>query len=62
MLPEEKPVEMKDWEENVEYLLSKCPFTVRQRPGGGPEVLLHTLIVTFLDMQGRLKELGVTKR
>lgn len=42
------------WEANAVYLLDRCPFTVRRRPGGGPEDLLASLVVTFMGMQRRL--------
>lgn len=61
-LSEEKPVgteqdEVKGGtlEENVRFLLDRCPYTVRQRPGGGVEDLVGTLVVTFLGMQKRLE-------
>lgn len=44
------------WEENASYLLDRCPYTVRQREGGGPECLISTLIVTFTGMQMRLQK------
>lgn len=44
------------WAENVEYLLSKCKHTIRVREGGGPETLLDSLIVTFINMQTKLEE------
>ena len=43
------------WEANVSYLLEKCPYTVRQRPGGGEEDLIASLVVTFQGMQMRLQ-------
>lgn len=39
------------WEANAEYLLARCPHTVRQRPGGGPEDIKSSLVVTFMGMQ-----------
>ncbi len=44
------------WEENVSLLLDRCPYTVRQREGGGPECLISTLVVTFTGMQMRLQK------
>ncbi|MBT9493884.1 MAG: hypothetical protein IV107_16415 [Paucibacter sp.] len=44
------------WEENVSHLLDRCPYTVRQREGGGPECLISTLVVTFTGMQMRLQK------
>lgn len=52
------PVDVQDgdsWEANVAHLLSNCPYTVRQRPGGGPEDLKSSLVVTFRGMQMRLQ-------
>lgn len=43
------------WEANAKYLLDRCPFTVRQREGGGPEDLKSSLVVTFQGMQMRLE-------
>lgn len=43
------------WEDNVKHLLDRCPYTVRSRPGGGPEILIESLVITFLNMQARLK-------
>ena len=43
------------WEANAQYLLDKCPFTVRQREGGGSEDLKASLVVTFQGMQMRLQ-------
>jgi hypothetical protein len=45
------------WEANAAYLLDRCPFTVRQRPGGGSEDLMASLVVTFMGMQHRLTAL-----
>ena len=42
------------WGANAKYLLDRCRYTVRQRPGGGPEDLMATLVVTFQGMQMRL--------
>lgn len=42
------------WKENAEYLLASCPHTIRAREGGGPEVLLHSLVLTFMSMQRQL--------
>jgi hypothetical protein len=42
------------WEANATYLLDNCPYTVWQRPGGGPVDLKSTLAVTFLGMKMRL--------
>lgn len=42
------------WEENARHMLDDCPFTIRQRPGGGNEDLKSTLVVTFRAMQMRL--------
>lgn len=49
--------EVKDpnsWEEKARVLLEKCPYTVWQRPGGGPVDLKASLVVTFMGMQARL--------
>lgn len=43
--------ETASWRENVEYLLKRCPHTIRVCEGGGPESLLDSLIVTFMKME-----------
>lgn len=43
------------WVENAQVILDRCPYTVWQRPGGGPVDLLSTLAVTFVGMQRRLE-------
>lgn len=48
--------ESAQWIENVEYLLKRCPHTIRSREGGGPENLLHSLIITFMGMEIKLEE------
>lgn len=47
------------WVANVKYLLDNCPHTIRMLEGGGPENLLSSLCVTFLNMQHKLKEAGI---
>jgi len=39
------------WGANAKHLLARCPYTVRQRPGGGPEDIKSSLVVTFMGMQ-----------
>lgn len=39
------------WEANAKHLLARCPYTVRQCPGGGPEDIKSSLVVTFMGMQ-----------
>lgn len=48
--------ETADWRENVEYLLKRCPYTLRSREGGGMESLVDSLILTFMRMEIFLKE------
>lgn len=43
------------WEANAQDMLERCPYTVWQRPGGGPVDLKATLVVTFQAMQMRLE-------
>lgn len=43
------------WEANAQHMLDRCPYTVWQRPGGGPVDLKATLIVTFMGMVMRLQ-------
>lgn len=43
------------WEANAQHMLERCPYTVWQRPGGGPVDLKATLVVTFQAMQMRLE-------
>ena len=43
------------WEDNAQYMLDRCPYTVWQRPGAGPVDLLASLVVTFMGMQMRLE-------
>lgn len=40
--------------ENVESLLSRSPHTVRARPGGGPEDLALSLVLTFTGMEQKI--------
>jgi hypothetical protein len=42
--------------ENIEYLLARCPYTIRVREGGGPESVIDSLIATFMKMEIMLKE------
>lgn len=49
------------WEENVEYLLSRCPYTVRVREGGGPENMIDSLICTFMKMEMEIAKLKGNK-
>lgn len=44
-------LDLASWRENVEYLLKRCPHTIRVHEGGGPESLLNSLIVTFMKME-----------
>jgi hypothetical protein len=44
------------WVDNVEMLLSGCPYTIRAREGGGPENLILSLVLTFSAMQKKLLE------
>ena len=44
------------WEANAQHMLERCPYTVWQRPGGGPVDLKSTLVVTFQSMQMRLEK------
>jgi len=44
------------WRENAEYLLQRCPHTIRVREGGGPENLLSSFVLTFQKMQGLLEK------
>lgn len=46
----------KVWRENIDYMLRRCPYTVRVREGGGPESLLDSLLVTFMKMQKELEK------
>jgi hypothetical protein len=39
------------WITNAEYLLGRCPHTIRMCEGGGPEDLLWSLILTFMKME-----------
>lgn len=39
------------WEANVRILLNNCTDTVRSCEGGGPEVLLESLVLTFSRLQ-----------
>lgn len=48
-------VDPNSWEANAQQLLERCPFTVWQRPGGGPVDLKASLVVTFMGMQSRLQ-------
>lgn len=43
-----------DWEANAKYLLDSYPDAIRVRPGGGKEVLMHSLCVTFIAMCDKL--------
>lgn len=47
------------WVANAAYLLDNCPYTIRVREGGGPEDLIASLVVTFMKMEHKLKELGI---
>lgn len=47
------------WVANATYLLEKCPYTIRVREGGGPEDLIASLVVTFKNMEYKLKERGI---
>jgi hypothetical protein len=38
-------------EDNVRYLLDRCPHTVRHKYKGGPESLIDSLCITFTKMQ-----------
>lgn len=51
VLREAETIEVGTWEENVEYLLSRCKYTIRVREGGGQENLISSLIVTFMKME-----------
>jgi hypothetical protein len=42
------------WEDNAQYLLNRCPHTIRSREGGGAESLLDSLILTFTKMERML--------
>lgn len=43
------------WENNAQYLLERCPHTIRVREGGGPENLMHSFIHTFMAMEEKLR-------
>jgi hypothetical protein len=49
-------VELKEWRENAEYLLARCKHTIRIREGGGPESLLNSFIITFMNMEQKIDE------
>lgn len=44
-----------EWVENAQYLLERCKYTIRVREGGGPESLLDSLVVTFMNMERLLE-------
>lgn len=48
--------EIGTWQENVEFLLAKCPYTIRGHEGGGAENLIVSLVLTFGKMQHMLAE------
>jgi hypothetical protein len=47
-----------EWPENVEELLSNYDRTIRARPGGGPEDLILSLVLTFNRMKSELAALN----
>lgn len=42
---------LEEWEENARYLLARCPHSIRMRPGGGQEMLMESLIATFIKLE-----------
>jgi hypothetical protein len=50
--------ELKDWEENVEYLLNSYAGSVRIVPGGVQEVLMESMCVTFIKLREEVKKHG----
>lgn len=50
--------EAEEWRENVEELLSNYDRTIRARPGGGPEDLILSLVLTFNRMKAELAALN----
>lgn len=56
----QNPSKADGWDENVQYLLNRCPYTIWQRPGGGQVDMLSSLIVTFLGMQQKLDNFSGT--
>lgn len=46
--------EIGTWQKNVEFLLAKCPHTIRGHEGGGSENLIVSLVLTFGKMQHML--------
>lgn len=51
--------ELKFWRDNIEYMLNCCDFAIRVRSGGGMESLGDSFIVTFMNMEQKLKENGI---
>jgi hypothetical protein len=45
-----------DWDENAEYLLNSYAGSVRIVPGGVQEVLMESLIVTFIKLREEVKK------
>lgn len=43
--------ELVQWRENVECMLEDLRHTIRARPGGGPEDLIMSLVLTVMKME-----------
>lgn len=54
---------LKEWDENVEYLLKTTNRSIRVCEGGGPENLIASLCLNYIDLRdhaGRKKKDGVS--
>ena len=50
----EREGRMGSYQENVAFLLSRCPYAIRCHEGGGSESMVGSLVLTFTNMQERL--------